>query len=52
MESFMIEKELKMYLRDERDRLLEIKKNLSEDDIEALRLINKRLDTIQENLED
>ncbi len=54
MEEYMTDKELKILFRDERDRLQEIKRTLNQDkqNEEAIRLIDKRLRTIQENLED
>ncbi len=48
----MGELDFKAGLRAERDRLLEIKRVLPEDAAEALRLIEQRLSTIQESLED
>ncbi len=54
MEEYITDKELKVLFREERDRLQEIKRNLKQDkqNEEAIRLIDKRLSTIQENLED
>ncbi len=52
MEERMAELEIKAALRDERDRLLEIKRVTPEDAVEAHRLIDKRLSTIRESLED
>lgn len=51
MEQSMAEFDIKVMLRDERDRLLEIRRVVSEDNTEVLRLIDKRLDTIRETLE-
>ena len=51
MELSMAEYDIKVMLRDERDRLLEIRRVISEQDTEAIRLIDQRLATIKESLE-
>ena len=51
MEISMAEYDIKVMLRDERDRLLEIRRVISEQDTEAIRLIDQRLATIKESLE-
>lgn len=47
----MSELEKKSSLREERDRLLEIKRVVPKEASEAHRLIDKRLETIKEDLE-
>ena len=51
MEKSMAEIEIKVALRDERDRLLEIKRVTPPEEKEAHRLIDERLATIKESLE-
>ena len=51
LERSIAEYDIKVALRDERDRLLEIKRVIPGEVTEAHRLIDKRLETIKESLE-